>query len=88
MAAFDRIRLLLVKVCSYQLITSSAASECLQFCLKNSCLVAPRISRNDTKLRQPISPSQRFCVPLGYLVTGDAFVTIGASYRMSPSAIS
>ena len=41
-----------------------------------------------TKLRQPISPSERFCVTLRYLVTGDAFVTIGASYRMSPSAIS
>ena len=52
------------------------------------CLVAPHISKKETKLRQPISPSERLCVTLPYLVTGDAFVTIGASYRMSPSAIS
>ena len=52
------------------------------------CLVASHISKKDTKLRQPISPSERLCVTLRYLVTGDAFVTIGASYRMSPVAIS
>ena len=51
-------------------------------------LVAPHISKNETKKRQPISPSERLCVTLRYLVTGDAFVTIGASYWMSPSAIS
>ena len=52
------------------------------------CLVAPHISKKEIKLRQPISPSERLCVTLRYLVAGDAFVIIGASYRMSPSAIS
>ena len=52
------------------------------------CLVAPQISKKETKLRQPISSTERLCETLRYLVTGDAFVTIGASYRMSPSAIS
>ena len=52
------------------------------------CLVAPHIPKKETKLRQPISPSERLCVTLQYLVTGDAFVTIGASYRMRPTAIS
>ena len=51
------------------------------------CLVAPLISKEVTKIRQPISPSERLCVTLRYLVTGDAFVNIGASYRMSPSTI-
>ena len=51
-------------------------------------LVAPQISKKETKLRQPISSSERLCETLRYLVTGDAFVTIGVSYRMSPSAIS
>ena len=50
-------------------------------------MVAPHISKKETKLRQPISPSERLCITLRYLVT-DAFVTIGASYQMSPSAIS
>ena len=45
------------------------------------CLVAPHIPKKETKLRQPISPSERLCVTLQYLVTGDAFVTIGASYN-------
>ena len=77
------------KICNYLTeITSSAGSECLQLYLKNFCLVAPHISKKETKLRQPISPSERLCVTLRYLVTGDAFVTIGASYRMSPSTIS
>ena len=52
------------------------------------CLVAPHISKKETKLRQPISPSEHLCVALRYFVTGDAFVTIGASYRMSPLVIS
>ena len=69
-------------------ITASAASECLQLYLKKFYLVAPHISKKETKLRQPISPSERLCITLRCLVTGDAFVTIGASYRMNLSAIS
>ena len=52
------------------------------------CLVSPHISEKETKPRQPTSPSEHLCVTLRYLVTRDAFVTIGASYRMSPSTIS
>ena len=36
-------------------------------------------------MREPISVGQRLCVTLRYLVTGDAHVTIAASYRMSPT---
>ena len=37
--------------------------------------------------REPIGPEQRLCVTLRYLVTGDAHVTIAASYRISPTSI-
>ena len=36
---------------------------------------------------EPISVGQRLCVTLSYLVTGDAHVTIAASYRMSPTTV-
>ena len=38
-------------------------------------------------MREPIGPSERLCVCLRYLVTGDAQVTIAASYRMSPAVV-
>ena len=53
-----------------------------------SCLVAPHISKKETKLRQPTSPSERLSITLRYLCTGDAFATIVTSYRKSPSEIS
>ncbi len=49
--------------------------------------IAPHIVKEQTRLRDPISAGERLCVTLRYLVTGDAHVTIGASYRMSPSII-
>ena len=52
------------------------------------CLVAPHISKKETKLRQPISLSKRLCVTWWYLGTEDAFATIVASYQTSPSDIS
>ena len=52
------------------------------------CLVAPHISKKETKLRQSISPSERLCITWRYLVTGDNFVTIRTSYRISTSVIS
>ena len=52
------------------------------------CLVAPHISKKETRLRQSISPRERLCITLRYLVTGDAFVTIRTSDRISPSVIS
>ena len=50
-------------------------------------MIAPYITKQRTQFRDPISPSERLCVTLRYLVTGDAQVTIGASYRMSPAII-
>ena len=48
--------------------------------------VAPLITKSAAK-RKVISPAERLCVTLRYLVTGDAQVTIATSYRISPSAI-
>ena len=48
--------------------------------------VAPRIIKKSEK-REPIAPEERLCVTLRYLVTGDAQVTIGSSYRISPTSI-
>ena len=50
-------------------------------------MVAPYITKQYTQLRDPISPSERLCVTLRYLATGDAQKTIGASYRMSSAII-
>ena len=47
--------------------------------------VAPRIIKKSEK-REPIAPEERLCVTLRYLVTGDARVTIGSSYRISPTS--
>ena len=49
--------------------------------------VAPRILKQETKMREPICERERLCVTLRYLVTGDAQVTIAANYRMSPSVV-
>ena len=38
-------------------------------------------------MRKAISLSERLCVCLRYLVTGDAQVTIAASYRMSAAVV-
>lgn len=49
--------------------------------------VAPEIIKSSVK-REPISPSERLCATLRYLVTGDAQSTISASYRISKTSIS
>ena len=49
--------------------------------------VAPRILKSNVK-REAISPEERLCVTLPYVVTGDAHVTIEAAYRISPTNIS
>jgi len=49
--------------------------------------VAPKITKCSVR-REPIGPSERLCVTLRYLVTGDAQTTIAASYRMSRSSVS
>ena len=43
----------------------------------------PKIKKVTTKMHEPISVGQRLCVTLRYLVTGDAHVTIAATYRIS-----
>ena len=48
--------------------------------------VAPYITRDSTK-REAIQPNERLSVTLRYLVTGDAFNTIGNSYRMSGTTV-
>ena len=48
--------------------------------------VAPKIEKSSVR-REPIGPEQRLCVTLRYLVTGDAYVTIAASYRISPTSV-
>ena len=48
--------------------------------------IAPRIQKCSEK-REPIGPSERFSVTLGYLFTGDSQVTIAASFRISQSSI-
>lgn len=49
--------------------------------------IAPKITKCSLR-REPIGPSERLCVTLRYLVTGDAQSTIAASYRMSKSSVS
>ena len=47
--------------------------------------IPPYIQKQETKMREPISPRERLCVALRYLVTGDAQVTKAANYRMRPA---
>ena len=49
--------------------------------------IPPYIQKQETKMREPISPRERLCVALRYLVTGDAQVTIAANYCMSPAIV-
>ena len=44
---------------------------------------APSLQKQQTKMREPISPRERLCVALRYLVTGDAQVITAVNYRMS-----
>ena len=49
--------------------------------------VGPRIQRKSTRMRDPIGASERLTLTLRYLVSGDAQVSIAASYRISPSVV-
>ena len=42
-------------------------------------MIAPRRTKIETQLRQSMSPRERLCVPLQYLVTGEPYLTIGKS---------
>lgn len=50
-------------------------------------LEIPLIKRSSIR-RETIEPAERLCVTLRYLITGDAFTTIAASYRVSETSIS
>lgn len=50
-------------------------------------MVAPLIARKDMKINQFITPIERLCVTLRYLITDDALVTTYANYRMSAVVI-
>ena len=49
--------------------------------------IGPLLKRASTKMREAISTSERLCVCLGYLATGDAQVTTAASYKMSAAVV-
>ena len=49
-------------------------------------LVGPKISRRYAP-REAISPGERVSVTLRYLLTGDAFSTIAANYRLSDTTV-
>ena len=49
--------------------------------------IPPYIQKQETKMREPISPRERLCVAFRHLVTGDAQVTIAVNYRISPAIV-
>ena len=49
-------------------------------------MVAPKIQKSSEK-RKCIGPSERVCVTLRYLTTGDSQTTIAMNYRISPSSV-
>ena len=49
-------------------------------------MVAPHIMRNPLR-REAVQPAKRLSVTLRFLVTGDSFNTIAASYRMSGTTV-
>ena len=49
-------------------------------------MVAPKIQKSSEK-RKCIGPSERLCVTLRYLTTGDSQTTIAMNYRISPSSV-
>ena len=52
------------------------------------CLVAPKISKNNTNYRAAISPSIRLAVTLRYLATGDSFTSLMYLFKLSKQSIS
>lgn len=60
-------------------MTPTKFEELLQY-------VAPHVICDSTR-RESIKPDERLCITLRYLVTGDAFNTIGTSYRISGTTV-
>ncbi|KAJ8353296.1 hypothetical protein SKAU_G00208630 [Synaphobranchus kaupii] len=51
-------------------------------------MVTPLIKREDTVMREAISPAERLAVTLRYLATGETFSSLSYSFRISRQAIS
>ena len=49
-------------------------------------IVGPKL-RRDSRRREPIGPQERLAVALRFLTTGDSFITISNSYRMSDTSV-
>ena len=50
-------------------------------------LVSPRITKETTKLRKPISPEQRLVKTLRILATGEAQQSLSFGYRVGKSTL-
>ncbi|KAK0137628.1 Protein ALP1-like [Merluccius polli] len=50
-------------------------------------IVAPSITKLDTKFRQAISPEERLCICLRYLATGDSFRSVAFGFRVGASTV-
>ena len=61
-------------------LTVSSFSECF------FGMVGPKIFHKNAR-REAIGPGERLSVTLRYLVTGDAFSTIAANYRLSDTTV-
>ena len=51
-------------------------------------IVAPKLQRQKTHLREPISPSERLTLTLRYLASGESQQSLSFSFRISRTAIS
>lgn len=51
-------------------------------------LVTPIIQREDTVMRESISPAERLAVTLRFLATGESFTSLSFTFRISRQAIS
>lgn len=51
-------------------------------------LVAPRISKQKTKLREPIGPAERLCITLRDLASGDSQQTQSFHFRVGKATVS
>ena len=51
-------------------------------------IVGPKLQRQKTHLREPISPSERLTLSLQYLASGESQQSLSFSFRISRTAIS
>ena len=51
-------------------------------------IVGPKLQRQKTHLREPISPSERLTLTLRYLASGESQQSLSFSFRISRTAIS